>query len=307
MKKVNLFWTYAVLLLFLTIKAIAVPSVSGALVLPQNPNAGQDLLCNYTYSSQENYTEQNSTFKWWKNGVDQNINSQILNRDNLSVSDKWSCEVTGYDGLNFSSPAQSTNNVTILNTVKNLTMYINGTNLSKESGYFGGNKLVIGFDQELNNALADCTADAEGFCNISLTFSSDNVGLLNISNIGIYYSIPQDTNKFFIKNSSGNNVAWFGDAGNVVIKGVLEQNSNYQRTANDEFIIRNKGEDVLILDTVNGSLYIDGTLFENQATLNPKEGSDDFIIKDNSGNVVAFVNESGYLFLKGTLTQNGNP
>ena len=60
------------------------PSATGVRVLPQNPNAGQDLLCNYTYTSPKNYTEQNSSFKWFKNGTDQNINAQLLSKTNLT-------------------------------------------------------------------------------------------------------------------------------------------------------------------------------------------------------------------------------
>ena len=114
-------------------------------------------------------------------------------------------------------------------------------------------------------------------------------------------------NSFAVKDALGNNVARFDDSGNVVLKGALEQNSNYQRTANDEWVIRNNENDVFILDKVNGSLYIDGSLFEKQTALNPKEGSDDFIIKNELGNAVGYVNESGSMFLRGTLTQNGNP
>lgn len=114
-------------------------------------------------------------------------------------------------------------------------------------------------------------------------------------------------NAFFVKDNIGNRVARFDDVGNVVLKGTLEQNSNYQRTANDEWVIRNNENDVFILDKINGSLYIDGTLFQNQTALNPKEGSDDFIIKNEFGITTAFVNESGSMFLRGALTQNGNP
>src|SRR3989344_6447909 len=112
MKKIILAIIYAIILLFLALNIIAIPSVSNVRVLPETPNAGQDLLCNYTYSSPENYTEQNSTFEWWKNSVNQNINSQILAKGNLSVGDSWYCRVTGYDGLNFSTTVQSSNTVT---------------------------------------------------------------------------------------------------------------------------------------------------------------------------------------------------
>ena len=116
----------------------------------------------------------------------------------------------------------------------------------------------------------------------SLNFTLDSLGdTLNITNnqgISYYYygqspkhsaskiTVPlQDQNKFLIKNASGSNIAWFGDAGNIVIKGTLEQSSNFQRTNNFAFVIRNNANDVLIIEN-NGSMYIDGTLAENQAT-----------------------------------------
>ena len=268
----------------------------------------------------------------------------------------------------------------------------------------------------MNNALSSCTADAQGFCNLSLTFSSDNVGLLNVSieNSAYYtenqsaviqvpslkifsltetysnltrkifefvilnngsaaisnvqwqfdtgdnyitnstsnisslspseqafvymeynyssagtYSIranatgvfestmataflesstvvnSTDQNKFFIKNASGSNIAWFGDAGNIVIKGTLEQNSNFIATDNFAFKIRNNANDVLIIEN-NGSMYIDGTLAENQATIPINMDRNEFRFKWD-GEFKTNINESGYIFTKGTLTQNGNP
>jgi len=188
MKKIILITIFVIILLGLTITVIAIPSVSNVRVLPENPNAGQNLLCNYTYSSPENYTEQNSTFEWWKNSINQNINSQILTKENLSIGDNWYCRVTGYDGLNFSSTIQSGNIVTILNATQNPIMYVNGSVQWNESGYYGDSKDVLDFTSKLNNALENCTADGEGFCTILITFSSNNNGMLNSSNLGIYYS-----------------------------------------------------------------------------------------------------------------------
>ncbi|MEK6983546.1 MAG: hypothetical protein AABX33_03150 [Nanoarchaeota archaeon] len=119
------------------------------------------------------------------------------------------------------------------------------------------------------------------------------------------FSIYHDQNKFTIKNNTGGNIAWFGDQGNIVIKGTLEQNSNYQATNNFAFKIRNNLSDVLIIEN-NGSMYIDGTLFENQATIPIDMNKNEFRFKWN-GEFKTNINESGYLFTKGTLTQNGNP
>ena len=286
------------------------PSVSNVRVLPLIPNAGQDLLCNYTYSDPENFTEQNSSYEWWKNSVNQNINSQTLNKNNLTPGDSWYCKATPSDGLLFGTQVQSANTVTIRNATQNPVLYTNNQAVWNNTGYYGVENNVYEFGDELNNALSSCTADAQGFCNISLKFSSDNVGVLNASiESSIYYTetftLP-DVNKFFIKNASGSNIAWFGDAGNIVIKGVLEQNSNFQATSNFAFKIRNNLNDVLIIEN-NGSMYIDGTLQENQATINSDTNRNDFRVKDSSGNLMININETGYVFLKGTITQNGNP
>ncbi|MBI2653251.1 hypothetical protein HYX02_00420 [Candidatus Woesearchaeota archaeon] len=387
------------------------PSVSNVSVLPEIPNAGQDLLCNYTYSDPENFTEQNSSYQWWKNSVNQNINSQTLAKNNLTPGDQWYCKVTPSDGLLFGTQVQSANTVTIRNATQNPILYVNNSQAWNNTGYFGNEENVLDFNQELNNALANCSEDSEGYCNVSLAFSSNNFGILNLSDFGVYYiqdnvsvvvslkiesitemysngtlkifefvilnngsntvtnvqwqfdtannnvinstinisslavnekefvylaynfssggtfnvkanatgisestavtasltasvtvnttSLP-DINKFLIKNSSGSNIAWFGDAGNIVIKGVLEQSSNFQATDNFAFKIRNNLNDVLIIEN-NGSMYIDGTLQENQGTLTSGTNKNDFRIKDNSSNLVAFVNEGGYLFLKGSL------
>ncbi|HLC50733.1 MAG TPA: hypothetical protein VJI97_04890 [Candidatus Nanoarchaeia archaeon] len=170
----------------MTINVFAIPTISSTVVLSTNPNAGQDLLCNYTYTSLENYTEQNSSFNWYKNGIGQGINSAILSKNNLSVNVNWSCEVAGYDGVDFSTPSQSSN-VTILSTVSNVSSYVNGTQVNNEEGYFGSETSILNLTQQLSDSLEDCTPDDEGFCNVSMIFSSDSTGLLNISDLGVYY------------------------------------------------------------------------------------------------------------------------
>jgi hypothetical protein len=124
---------------------------------------------------------------------------------------------------------------------------------------------------------------------------------------GAVIDSAQDRNRLYMRDSSGNNMAWFGDSGNVVIKGMLEQNSVHARTANDEWIINNNGQDVLIFDTSNGNLYIDGYLYENQSTITPIVSANDFFMKDNSSNIVIYINESGYMFIQGALKQYSNP
>lgn len=181
----------------------------------------------------------------------------------------------------------------------------NMTSCSFEETYFADkcNSTDGGEDRDnicRSSAFAsDCTADSS--CN-GITADTGNCTSTCQDNSTLLYN---DTSKIIIKNSSGHNMSWFGDLGNILLRGTLEENSAHSISANDEGIVRFNGEDVFILDTTNGNLYIDGELAENQGTLNP--GSDDFVIKDEAGNPVIYVSKTGYMFIKGTLTENGDP
>lgn len=476
------------------------PIVANMLILPFNATAGHDLLCNYTYSDPENYSEQGSFFEWWRTGVNQNINNSVLNYANLSSGDSWYCRVSPGDGLTNGTRQQS-NTVSILSTVRNVTLSVENRQVWKyPQGFFVGPEQVFNMTTALNDALQTCTADAEGYCTLNLTFSSLNTGRVNLTRLGIYYyttnSPPNVTlvtpsnNSFFsasstvfncsanddsglanitlygnwsggwhanqtnsvsgvsnsttftinglggtntwnclaydqsggsalavanrtftvdaimpqyanileyptdpttnysssaqyrfnitwtddiaintvilefnginytdisqngniygktftglngglysyrwyandtagnlnvttlltytinesnvafnIVNSSGTTLVWFGDKGYLVTRGTVQQSSSYQSTASDAFVIQNNGENVFIV-TQNGTIQIDGLLYENQPVLTSSDSRNDFRIKSNDDTLVAYVNESGHVFLKGSIIENGNP
>jgi len=149
----------------------------------------------------------------------------------------------------------------------------------------------------------------------------DNAGLISNAYIRwCYYQItlfgdPEteinvapypDVYRFYIQNPSGETVAWFGNLGNLVLKGTLTQETTPTATANDEFRFQDSnGVDVAIIDTTNGEMYIAGEKHEGQdmSLLSP-EG---FIIKNSDGDVVAYIDDSGELYLTGKLYQNANP
>jgi hypothetical protein len=101
-------------------------------------------------------------------------------------------------------------------------------------------------------------------------------------------AVPE-TLAFYVKDSSGNVVAWFDNLGNLGLKGELDQDTNYSAKSNrDEFVFQDsQDKDVAIIDSTDGNMYIDGFLYQEQdMSLLSEEG---FIIKDSSGDAVAFI------------------
>lgn len=128
-------------------------------------------------------------------------------------------------------------------------------------------------------------------------------------NLEMWDSMFPDTSRFRIKNSSGKTVAWFDSFGNLFLKGSvttwvdpLEEDPDH-----DEFRVQNsESEDVAIIDTTDGNMYITGERHEGKdmSLLSP-EG---FIVKKSNGDVVAYIDDSGdeagHLYLAGKLYQN---
>ncbi len=205
-------------------------------------------------------------------------------------------------------------------------LIINGLNLGAE------NTKTVYLDKLGNSSAFVCIKDAQNVteisehCNATLEFAvrCDGTNFKNYSCTreggrfkitGLHHSGIQEapdvvitdnsTEVFAIKNSTKAKVVKFMNSGNLFIKGILEQNSNYPRKPSDLFIIRNNGSDVFVVDS-SGNVHIDGTLTENQAVI-AQNSPKDFIIKDNSGNKIAVITESGSLILKGWHYENESP
>ena len=84
----------------------------------------------------------------------------------------------------------------------------------------------------------------------------------------------------------------------MFIKGSLTEQSSKADTVDNEFILRDNTNEVFIINTT-GDLDIEGSLYENQATITST--TEDYIIKNSTDSIVALVNQSGSLFLKGYL------
>ena len=110
----------------------------------------------------------------------------------------------------------------------------------------------------------------------------------------------------FILRYGASNAALFAENGNVILRGILQQNSNPAPASGDEFIVRSGLGDVALVDLETGNMVIKGILHQNQQSLDPPQ-SDDFVLKNSNSAVVSYIDESGNFFIKGALTQNGDP
>lgn len=120
--------------------------------------------------------------------------------------------------------------------------------------------------------------------------------------------VPGPLSVFLMKDPS-NNAIRFDDQGNVTLRGNFNPGSSsasLAQTAIDEFVFRDtSGTNVVRINMNTGDMYIKGSLFEKQTSLNPVAGNN-FIVKDSNSIVVSYLDNNGNFYLKGAL-HHGNP
>jgi len=172
----------------------------------------------------------------------------------------------------------------------NLRIYVNGE--LKGTSTSGG---LTGFYENYNNTYIGRDVPTSSYFDGKI----DDVRVYN-------YAL---SSRFRIKNGSGDPVAWFDSFGNLFLAWKLYQESSHPATGHDEFRFQDSnGDDVAIIDTTDGKMYIDGTLkLDSQGNwVAPTDGDDNFRIKDRSGNDVAYISKTGDLYLNGGLYEQ-NP
>ncbi len=114
--------------------------------------------------------------------------------------------------------------------------------------------------------------------------------------------LPNDTYKFYIKDNSENNVAWLGDSGNIVLKGICNATSVCTAPANS-FIIANSSDNTVAYIDNQGNLCIEkGDCSDESASCNPSR--DAFIIRNSTNSNMSYIDFNGELCLTGKLYEN---
>ena len=114
---------------------------------------------------------------------------------------------------------------------------------------------------------------------------------------------PLDFYKFYIKDSSGNPVAWLGDLGNIVLKGTCFSGGSCDSPGDNSFIIKNSANQNVAFINSTGDLCLEsGDCSDESVTCNPT--TDALIIRDSSNTNMSYIDTDGDLCLTGKLFEN---
>ena len=117
--------------------------------------------------------------------------------------------------------------------------------------------------------------------------------------------IPNDTSKFFIKNDSNETIAWFGNFGNIVLRGTCNVLSNCLASSENLFVITNSSapdEPVAYVNST-GDLCIEKGSCSSSASCNEKNA---FKIRNSTQELVSYIDFNGELCFTGGLYENAN-
>lgn len=112
-----------------------------------------------------------------------------------------------------------------------------------------------------------------------------------------------DTKYSYFKNSQGQDVARFGNGGNIVLKGKCFQSSNCVAPSGAT-VFKNNADTTAYIDN-NGNLCIESGSCFPSASCSPQHNS--FSMKNEQGQIVSYIDSiTGELCYTGEMNENGN-
>ncbi|MBI2628501.1 LamG domain-containing protein [Candidatus Pacearchaeota archaeon] len=170
------------------------------------------------------------------------------------------------------------------------------------------NQIKAIFENKTNMLLSDELSSEEDNsykCEVTPYDTKQDGASINSSEL-LLIGFPGDTDRFYIRNSLGENVSWFGDKGNLVLKGTCISGGTCTASDGNSFIIKDSsGNEVAHIDN-NGNLCIEsGDCSDQSATCNPATSA--FIIRNSTNSNVGYIDYTGDLCLTGRLYENSEP
>lgn len=153
----------------------------------------------------------------------------------------------------------------------------------------------------------DATWKFFAYANLTSDLSVGNITpTINVTISGGELVPPNDTYKFIITNVSGDNVAWLGDLGNIVLKGTCTSGGTCNPPA-DSFILANLTSNKVAYIDSDGSMCIESVTScqDSDEQASCSSPNDSFIIlNETHGEVIVIDSINGDLCLTGKLYEN---
>ncbi len=263
---------------------------NGILIESSNNNFVKNsyIISNNTYDvkvSGLNNTFLNSTYS------DESVTGQLIRKwylnvkvNETNVSNINQANVTGWNVSGAFTFSELTNSNGIIET-QELIEYIN--NAGTKTYYTNYTVNVTKTNYENDSQSTNLTT------NLNLVFTLESIIL------------PNDTSKYYHKNSFGEVVAWLGNQGNIVLKGKCFFNTSCDNPGDGSLIFRNGSDYNLGFINITGDLCIIKGDCSDQST-NCSSPADGAFIRANSTDYVSYIDGEGDLCLVGRLYENAD-
>jgi len=269
-------------------------------------NGGNGLAYNDKSLLQNPYLEigtPDGTYEWSFLGEFNQTNNKTKDLSSVinTALNNGTCDCTGcvINGDNCTIPFQfhsDTEGELEINAI-DVTYQLNGEIIWKDIGNHSETSV---FDWDISDIASQSEVDLR--CRA--------IDLNGSNNFSDYYSpginltiIPLlDTSKLYIKDSTRNNVSWFGNEGDIVLKGVCINGTSCLASSSNLFTIGNSSDSVVAYVNSTGDLCVEQGSCSASSSCAPSR--DAFKIRNSTGSIVSYIDFDGELCFIGGLYEN---
>ena len=186
---------------------------------------------------------------------------------------------------------------TLIATSPSITMSSKSTNL--DDGDISDTACNVVNDYEENLSIK-CQKAGTYYASIACT--SCTVNHSAVGNTNVLTCLAPETNKFIIRNTSGQNIAGFDEKGFVYLKGNNYTDQGPLNPGEKAYVIRNNSKQIVAFIGNNGSLYLTGSIYHTLDATSSNTSS--FVVRNGTKQDVAFINSAGNLYITGKIYRN---
>ncbi len=175
---------------------------------------------------------------------------------------------------------------------KNPMLFLGNEFVWEKSGVLDEDMTVSGFENQVNDFLKDCVADAQGYCDVPISLMTDNCSIASLGKIEIFY-LPYNSPPEILTVESSNGNSMYIRESNIFSVSAVDSDSNlsYQWYFNGELVSR---DNTFILyansaNLENPPVVIGGGPSQSEPNI---ESGGRIVSINSNGDMSAFVTQS---------------